>query len=126
MELDFAKENGLLPAIIQSAADGAVLMTGYMNREAYERTLASGYVTFWSRSRRKLWTKGETSGNRLRWLRLFADCDGDALLLQVEMEGRQAACHAGYRSCFYRQWSEQGFHEIGERVFQPEEVYGRP
>ncbi len=125
MELNFDKDNGLLPAIVQSAADGAVLMVGYMNREAYERTLASGYVTFWSRSRRQLWMKGETSGNRLRWLSLHADCDGDALLARVEMEGAQAACHTGYRSCFYREWTPQGFREAGERVFQPEDVYGR-
>ncbi len=125
MELDFDKENGLLPAIVQAAADGAVLMVGYMNREAYARTLATGYVTFWSRSRCKLWTKGETSGNRLRWLSLHADCDGDALLLRVEMEGLQAACHTGHRSCFFSQWQDGGYRETGERVFQPEDVYGR-
>lgn len=99
-EIDFDKMQGLAPAIVQDAASGEVLMLGFMNREACEHTLASGYVTFFSRTRNQLWTKGETSGNRLKVVSAATDCDRDTLLLQVEVEGFGLVCHLGTRSCF--------------------------
>ena len=99
-EIDFDKMQGLLPAIIQAAAGGEILMLGFMNREAWQRTLSTGFVTFFSRTRSQLWTKGETSGNRLRLISAFTDCDRDTLLLQVEVEGAGVVCHEGTRSCF--------------------------
>lgn len=99
-ELDFEKMAGLLPAIAQDAANGEVLMVGFMNREALARTLGTGYVTFYSRTRAQLWTKGESSGNRLRIVCARTDCDRDTLLLQVEVEGAGVVCHRGTRSCF--------------------------
>jgi phosphoribosyl-AMP cyclohydrolase len=99
-EIDFEKMQGLAPAIAQDAASGEVLMLGFMNREAFERTLHSGYVTFFSRTRNQLWTKGETSGNRLKLLSASTDCDRDTLLFQVEVEGQGLVCHRGTRSCF--------------------------
>ena len=99
MKIDFDKMQGLVPAIIQDSA-GAVLMLGFMNREAYEKTLAIGYVTFYSRTRNELWTKGETSGNRLKVISAATDCDFDSLLIQVEVEGAGVVCHEGTRSCF--------------------------
>ncbi len=96
--IDFAKGGGLLPAVIQHAASGAVLMVGYMNREALAKTLDDGVVTFYSRSKKRLWTKGETSGHRLRLVSLRADCDRDALLVQAMPEG--PVCHLGRASCF--------------------------
>ena len=94
-------EHGLVPAVIQDVVDGAVLMVGYMNEESLRRTLDSGRTWFWSRSRQEFWCKGETSGDR-QWIRSVAyDCDGDALLVTVEQDGR-GACHTGERSCFYR------------------------
>lgn len=100
MEIDFSKSNGLIPAIVQDAAARDILMVAYMNPTALAQTLATGYVTFYSRSRQRLWVKGETSGNRLRLVRLSADCDGDALLAEVAIEGDGRACHTGARSCF--------------------------
>ena len=102
MTLDFAKMNGLAPAIIQDASNGEVLMLGFMNREAFEHTLRTGYVTFFSRTRNELWTKGETSGNRLRVLDAKTDCDQDTILLRVSVEGAGVVCHEGTRSCFTR------------------------
>lgn len=99
-EIDFRKMQDLAPAIVQDSATGEVLMLGFMNREACERTLASGYVTFFSRTRKQLWTKGETSGNRLKLVSAAIDCDRDTLLLQVEVEGAGLVCHEGTRSCF--------------------------
>jgi phosphoribosyl-AMP cyclohydrolase len=99
-EIDFDKMQGLAPAIVQDAASGEVLMLGFMNREACERMLTSGYVTFFSRTRNQLWTKGETSGNRLKLIAATIDCDRDTLLLQVEVEGAGLVCHEGTRSCF--------------------------
>ncbi len=99
-EIDFDKMQGLAPAIVQDAASGEVLMLGFMNREACERTLSTGYVTFFSRTRKQLWTKGETSGNRLKLLAATIDCDRDTLLLHVEVEGAGLVCHEGTRSCF--------------------------
>jgi phosphoribosyl-AMP cyclohydrolase len=98
-ELDFDKMSGLLPAVVQDSG-GEVLMVGFMNRQAFERTLEEGYVTFFSRTRNQLWMKGETSGNRLRVVSAHTDCDRDTLLLRVEVEGAGAVCHRGTRSCF--------------------------
>ena len=100
IEIDFNKMGGLAPAVIQEAATGEVLMLGFMNREAYERTLRTGYVTFFSRTRNQLWTKGETSGNRLRLVEAVTDCDCDTVLCRVEVEGEGVVCHTGTRSCF--------------------------
>ena len=99
-ELDFDKLGGLIPAVVQNASDGEVLMVGFMNQGALDRTLTLGYVTFFSRTRQKLWTKGETSGNRLRVVSAATDCDRDTLLLRVEVEGAGLVCHRGTRSCF--------------------------
>jgi len=99
-ELDFDKMNGLLPAVVQDSGNGEVLMVGFMNRRALERTLETGYVTFFSRTRNELWMKGESSGNRLRVVSASTDCDRDTLLLRVEVEGAGVVCHRGTRSCF--------------------------
>ncbi|MFZ0733055.1 MAG: phosphoribosyl-AMP cyclohydrolase [Candidatus Sulfotelmatobacter sp.] len=99
-ELDFEKMNGLLPAVVQDNRGGEVLMVGFMNREAFEKTIEKGYVTFFSRTRNELWMKGETSGNRLRVVSALTDCDRDTLLLRVEVEGAGVVCHRGTRSCF--------------------------
>jgi phosphoribosyl-AMP cyclohydrolase len=99
-ELDFDKMSGLLPAVVQDAASGEVLMVGFMNRDAYEGTLEKGYVTFFSRTRGKLWMKGESSGNRLRVISASTDCDRDTLLVRVAVEGEGVVCHRGTRSCF--------------------------
>jgi phosphoribosyl-AMP cyclohydrolase len=103
VEIDFGKMQGLTPAIVQDATNGDILMLGFMNQEAWKRTLQSGYVTFYSRTRSELWTKGETSGNRLKVISAATDCDRDALLLQVEVEGAGVVCHEGTRSCFTRE-----------------------
>lgn len=104
-KIDFDKMRGLAPAIVQDAANGDVLMLGFMNDQAYARTLSSGYVTFYSRTRDKLWTKGETSGNRLKVVSASTDCDLDTLLFRVEVEGAGVVCHEGTRSCFTKQIS---------------------
>ena len=100
MEIDFDKMQGLAPAVIQDAADGELLMVGFMNREALEMTLRTHYVTFYSRTRQTLWTKGETSGNRLEVLGAWTDCDHDTVLLRVRVLGAGKVCHTGSRSCF--------------------------
>jgi phosphoribosyl-ATP pyrophosphohydrolase/phosphoribosyl-AMP cyclohydrolase len=94
--------DGLVPAIVQDARSKAVLMVGFVNGESYRRTLESGFVTFWSRTRQKLWMKGESSGNRLRVVKAFTDCDQDTLLFEVEVEGDGLVCHEGTVSCFTR------------------------
>jgi phosphoribosyl-AMP cyclohydrolase len=99
-DIDFEKMQGLTPAIVQDADNGEVLMVGFMNREAWALTQNTGYVTFYSRSRNTLWTKGETSGNKLKLLAASTDCDRDTLLLQVNVEGSGVVCHEGTRSCF--------------------------
>lgn len=99
-------DKGLIAAVIQDSENGQVLMVGYMNQEAVERTIATERVTFWSRSRQKYWVKGETSGNIQRVQGIYVDCDQDCLLIKVEQTG--AACHEGYRSCFFRQVSADG------------------
>jgi phosphoribosyl-ATP pyrophosphohydrolase/phosphoribosyl-AMP cyclohydrolase len=98
--IDFAKADGLVPGIVQDAKTGEMLMLGFLNEESYRRTLESGFVTFWSRTRSKLWMKGETSGNRLRIISASTDCDNDALLFKVEVEGDGLVCHEGTVSCF--------------------------
>ena len=100
--LDWKKGDGLLPAIVQDAATGQVLMLGFMNAEALQTTLESGRVTFFSRSKNRLWTKGETSGNRLSVVSLAVDCDADTLLARVRCEGAGRVCHTGERTCFFR------------------------
>jgi phosphoribosyl-ATP pyrophosphohydrolase/phosphoribosyl-AMP cyclohydrolase len=102
MTIDFDKMDGLVPGIVQDAQTGAVLMVGFLNEASYQRTLDTGYVTFWSRTRQKLWSKGETSGNRLRVLEASTDCDQDTLLFRVTVEGDGLVCHEGTVSCFTR------------------------
>lgn len=118
----FADSSTLLPAIAQEASSGRVLMTAFMNREAYEETLRTGQAVYFSRSRGRLWRKGEESGNTQRVLGVYVDCDGDSILLQVEQRGG-AACHTGYASCFYRRVTAEGLRIEGEPVFNPAEVY---
>lgn len=120
---DFDKFD-LIPAIAQDAQSGDVLMMAYMNREAYEETLRSGRVCYWSRSRQKLWRKGEESGNVQELKSVYFDCDSDTLLVKVHQVGG-AACHEGYRSCFFRK-IDPATGEVsteGERIFDPAEVY---
>jgi phosphoribosyl-AMP cyclohydrolase len=121
-EIDFARAGGLIPAIVQDWKTGDVLMVAYMNAESWAKTLETGKACFWSRSRKKLWLKGETSGNVQRVKEIFLDCDNDAILLKVEQVGG-AACHTGYRSCFYRRILNGKTEVIGEPVFDPREVY---
>ena len=121
--LDFDKGHGLVTAIAQDATSGEVLMVAHMNQEALERTLETGQAVYWSRSR-GLWHKGEQSGHVQIVKSVRIDCDGDAVLLSVEQIGG-AACHTGKRSCFFRQRGEGGWVDVGVRVFDPKEVYGR-
>ena len=100
ISIDFKKDGGLVAGIVQDAKTGAVLMLGFLNEESYKKTLESGFVTFWSRTRAKLWMKGETSGNRLKIVTMATDCDNDALLFRVEVEGDGLVCHEGTVSCF--------------------------
>ena len=99
-QIDFAKMDGLVPGIVQDARTREVLMVGFLNDESYRKTLETGFVTFWSRTRQKLWMKGETSGNRLRIVSAATDCDNDTLLFRVEVEGDGLVCHEGTVSCF--------------------------
>jgi phosphoribosyl-AMP cyclohydrolase len=101
-QIDFAKMDGLAPGIVQDAHTGQVLMLGFLNEESWRKTKETGFVTFWSRTRQKLWMKGETSGNRLRIIEVSTDCDQDALLFRVEVEGDGLVCHEGTVSCFTR------------------------
>ena len=100
--IDFAKMDGLAPGIVQDARTGQVLMLGFLNEESWRKTKETGFVTFWSRTRQKLWMKGETSGNRLRIVDVSTDCDQDALLFRVEVEGDGLVCHEGTVTCFTR------------------------
>lgn len=121
---DFSKGDGLIPAIAQDADTGEVLMLGYMSAESYAETLARGQAVYYSRSRNRLWHKGEESGHVQDVLAVLVDCDGDTILLKVRQRGA-AACHQGYRSCFFRQVSPDGLKIIAERVFDPAQVYKR-
>ncbi len=114
--------NGLIPAIIQDADSGEVLMIAYMNRESLQRTVATGLCTYWSRSRQKFWVKGETSGHVQRVQRILVDCDADAVLIQVEQVG--VACHTGHRRCFYREAQGDELVEVEPVIIEPEQIYG--
>lgn len=124
IEIDFEKGGGLVPVIVQEASTHEVLMLGYMNKEAWAKTLETGRACFWSRSRRALWMKGESSGHFQEVKEIRLDCDGDTLLLRVRQIGG-AACHTGHRSCFYHRYEDGAWNVSGERVFDPKEVYGR-
>ena len=119
---DFEKGDGLLPAIAQDVVTGDVLMMAYMNAESYAETIETGRAVYFSRSRNKLWRKGEESGNVQKVDSIYLDCDRDTILLKVTQVG-DAACHVGYRSCFFRQVTPEGLKVIAEPVFDPKEVY---
>ena len=119
---NFSKGDGLVPAIVQDAENNDVLMLAYMNSQSWEATLKTGKATYWSRSRQALWMKGESSGNVQLVKNIFIDCDNDTILLQVEQLGG-AACHTGHKSCFYRKLDGGDFIIVGEKIFNPEEVY---
>ena len=127
MSLDYGKLDGLVPAVIQDAASKRVLMVGFMNEEAFRKTRDTGFVTFFSRSRNKLWMKGESSGHRLVVKEIATDCDDDTILIQVESLG-PGVCHAGYESCFYRKLDSgkpgDEWVESEPRTYDPAEVYG--
>lgn len=123
MELDFKKLDGLIPAVIQDAASGRVLMVGFMNEEAFRRTAESGFATFYSRSRNKLWLKGESSGHRLEVKKIQTDCDADCVLVFVEPQG-PGVCHEGYQSCFFRTLQNGDWTVTEEKQYDPAAVYG--
>lgn len=124
MHLAFEKLGGLIPGVVQDHQSGEILMLGYLNAEALERTQSTGEVHFFSRSRNRLWKKGETSGHVLQVREIRVDCDADALLFRVEAVG-PGVCHEGYRSCFFRALESDGRSPaIAERAFAPENVYG--
>ena len=121
-ELKFDSQ-GLIPTIVQDYEDGQILMLAYMNAESLEKTIATGKTCFWRRSQGRLWTKGEKSGHFQEVKEIFLDCDGDTLLVKVKQLG-DAACHTGYRSCFFRKVNKKGEYDIvGEKVFDPSKVY---
>jgi len=120
--LDFSKSGGLVTAIAQDAASGEILMVAHMNEESFRRTVETGEAVYWSRSRKKLWHKGEESGNVQRLDALYIDCDGDVVLMKVQQVG-DAACHTGKRSCFFRRIEGDSVVDVGVQVFDPEEVY---
>lgn len=122
IEIDFDKGNGLVPVIAQDFATGDVLMMAYMNKEAWEKTLETGKVHYWSRSRNSLWLKGESSGHVQQLKEAFVDCDKDTILVKVEQLGG-AACHKGYRSCFFRKVVGDKLEIVEKQVFDPEEIY---
>jgi phosphoribosyl-AMP cyclohydrolase len=119
----FADDASLVTAVVQDATTGRVLMLAHMNRAAWEATVATGEATYFSRSRDRLWKKGESSGHVQRVREVFVDCDGDAVLLKVEQLGG-AACHEGYASCFFRRLDDGGWQVVDARVFDPKSVYG--
>jgi phosphoribosyl-AMP cyclohydrolase len=120
--VEFDKQGGLVPAIAQDAATGAVLMLAWMNREAYEETLRTGRAVYFSRSRNRLWRKGEESGHVQEVREIYLDCDADTVLLRVHQVGG-AACHEGYASCFFRRVTGDALQVVAERVFDPKQVY---
>ena len=120
--VDFTKANGLVTAIAQDAESGEILMVANMNEESLARSIELGEAVYWSRSRRKLWHKGEESGNIQKIVGLYLDCDGDAVLLKVKQIG-DAACHTGKRSCFFRKLDDDGVTDVGVQVFDPKERY---
>ncbi len=121
---DFTRNNGLLPAISQDAATGEVLMMAWMNEESFAETLRTGRAVYWSRSRGKLWRKGEESGHAQTVRAIYVDCDADTILLKVDQVG--AACHEGYRTCFFREVTSEGLQVVGERLVDPTDVYQKP
>jgi phosphoribosyl-AMP cyclohydrolase len=123
MNLDFQKSDGLITAVVQDHATGRVLMVGYMNEAAFRQTVETGFATFYSRSRRKLWLKGESSGHRLAVKEISTDCDGDAVLLKVVALG-PGVCHEGYQSCFFRRLENGEWKVAEERTYDPQVVYG--
>lgn len=124
MNLDFSKLDGLVTAVIQDHATGRVLMVGFMNEEAFRKTAESGLATFFSRSRNKLWVKGESSGHTLRVKEIRTDCDQDCLLIQVEAVG-PGVCHEGFESCFHRVLTGEEWTGIDTMTYDPEAVYGQ-
>ncbi len=122
--VDFSKSNGLVTAIAQDAETGEILMVANMNEESLSRTVELGEAVYWSRSRQKLWHKGEESGNVQRVKELYVDCDGDAVLMKIEQIG-DAACHTGKRSCFFRKLEDGVIADVGLQVFDPKEVYNK-
>lgn len=118
---DFSKGDGLLPAIAQDANTGDVLMLAWMNAESLAQTLATGEAVYYSRSRSRLWHKGEESGHVQRVLAVLVDCDADTILLKVEQQG--VACHEGFRSCFFRQLTPKGVQQVGQRLVDPKNIY---
>jgi phosphoribosyl-AMP cyclohydrolase len=120
--IDFDKSGGLVPAIAQDADSGVVLMLAWMNREAYEETLRTGRAVYFSRSRNRLWRKGEESGHYQEVREILIDCDADTILLKVHQIGG-AACHEGYQSCFFRRVESDKVKVVAEKVFDPREVY---
>ena len=124
IEIDFKKGDSLIPVIIQDASTNEVLMLGYMNRKAWKKTLETKKASFWSRSRKKLWIKGETSGHVQEIKEIYLDCDGDTVLLKVNQIGG-AACHTGFRSCFHHRYVQGRWKVSGKKVFNPKEVYGQ-
>jgi phosphoribosyl-AMP cyclohydrolase len=122
MNIDFDKAGGLLPVIAQDADSGTVLMLAWMNRDAFEETRRTGRACYFSRSRNRLWRKGEESGHVQEVREIYVDCDADTILLKVHQVGG-AACHEGYASCFFRQIEGEQLRVVGERVFDPNKVY---
>jgi phosphoribosyl-AMP cyclohydrolase len=121
--LDFEKLGGIVPVIAVDHGTGECLMQAFMNREAWSQTVSQGYAHYFSRSRQRIWKKGEQSGHVQRVIEIWVDCDDDSVLLRVEQAGG-AACHTGYRSCFHRILTERGLEVRGEKVFEPRMVYG--
>ena len=122
VKLNFEKSAGLIPAIAQDYQTGEILMLAYINEESWQETLKTGNATYWSRSRSKLWKKGESSGNVQKIKEILIDCDDDTVVFKVEQVGG-AACHTGYRSCFYRKVNGEKIETVGDKVFDPDEVY---
>ena len=122
IELDFKKSGGLIPAIAQDWKTGEVLMLAYINEESWKETLRTGHGVYWSRSRSKLWHKGEESGNVQIVKEILVDCDADTVIFKVEQVGG-AACHEGYHTCFFRKVAGDNLEVVGERVFDPKQVY---
>ncbi len=123
-QIDFAKNDGLVTAIAQDHSTGEILMVAFMNEESFRLTVETGSVVYWSRSRNKLWRKGEESGHTQQLKSLYIDCDGDSVLVQVEQIGG-AACHTGRRNCFFRKLDGEGFIDVGVKVFDPAKVYNK-
>jgi phosphoribosyl-AMP cyclohydrolase len=123
MDLDFSKLSGLLATVVIDQASGRVLMVGFMNEAAWHKTVETGFVTFYSRSRDRLWTKGESSGHRLVVKEIRTDCDRDSLVISVEALG-PGVCHEGYQSCFFRKYDAGRWLTVDQKAYDPQAVYG--